>query len=262
MTTRSVHNWYDARNIHTMESVYGAGFLSPGGAQEVAQIVAPLHVAGAEVLDLGCGLGGASIALARDHGAAHVTAVDVEPAVLARAESLVAEARLGARITLCRVRPGPLPFAGARFDLVYASAVTCHIEALPPFVEEVRRVLRPGACFTGAEWFTGRDAASFARWDDLLRARGLNFHFATQAAFREALDTAGFEPVAFTERSGAVSVLAARALERVRGELRRALESALGAEGYEAFESWTASRATALAEGGVHYGHFRASTPT
>ena len=261
MASPHQHNRYSATNIHTMESIYGEGFLSPGGAEEVAQIVAALPVEGMEVLDIGCGLGGASIALARDRGAAHVTGVDIEPVVLARAESLVARAGLAPRVTLREVPPGPLPFAGERFDLVYASAVTCHVEDLLPFFVEMRRVLRPGGHFTGAEWFTGAGGPGYSWWDELLRARGLNFHFVSWEVFRDALCAAGFEAPAFTDRSEVTSSLSARALERVRGELRPELESALGSEGYEAFDSWTASRAAALGEGGVHYGHFRARSP-
>ena len=261
MAGPAVRNRYDARNVHIMESVYGEGFLSPGGAEEVARVVAPLRLAGAEVLDLGCGLGGASIALARDLGAGHVTGVDVEPAVLERAASLVTGAGLDARITLREIRPGALPFAGGRFDLVYAGAVTCHVEALRPFFAEVTRVLRPGACFAGAEWFTGRDAGAFAQWDDLLRAQGLHFHFVTRDAFREALSSVGFEAASFTDRSDAMSALAARALARVRGELRETIEHTLGAGGCAALARWAASRATALGRGGIHYGHFRARRP-
>ena len=261
MTNSPRHNWYSPRNIHTMESVYGEGFLSPGGAGEVARIVAPFDIEGAEVLDIGCGLGGASIALVRDHGAAHVTGIDVEPAVLARATSLVAGAGLAERITLREVPPGPLPFERGRFDLVYASAVTCHIADLLPFFVEMRRVLRPGAHFTGGEWFSGRVAAAFSQWDDLLRERGLNFHFVTWENFRAALGAAGFEAAACTERSEAIAALAAQALTRVRGELRCALEASLGADGYASFVSWTVSRSRALGEGGIHYGHFRARNP-
>ena len=261
MGSTTVRNRYDARNVHIMESVYGEGFLSPGGAEEVARIVAPLRLARAEVLDLGCGLGGASIALARDPGAGHVTGVDIDPALLERAASLVAGAGLDARVTLRAIRPGALPFAGGRFDLVYAGAVTCHVEALRPFFAEVMRVLRPGACFTGAEWFTGRDAGAFAQWDDLLRAQGLDFHFVTRDAFREVLASAGFEAVSFTDRSDAMAALAARALARVQGEVREEIEHTLGAEGRAAFARWAASRATALGRGGIHYGHFRARRP-
>ena len=261
MASPHQHNRYSDSNIHTMESVYGTGFLSPGGAEEVAEIVAPLGIEGAEVLDIGCGLGGASVALVRDHGAAHVTGVDIEGAVLVRAESLVAESGLSERITLREVAPGPLPLGDERFDLVYASAVTCHIEDLLSFFAEMRRVLRPGGHFTGGEWFIGRNTAAYAQWDDMLRAKGLNFYFVSWERFCDALEKAGFETPEFRDRSEAVSALCTRILERVRGELRPSLESSLGRAGYEAFESWAASRRMAVAEGGAHYRHFLARNP-
>ena len=261
MSSPHKHNRYSDSNILTMESVYGAGFLSPGGADEVAQIVADLPVEGAEVLDLGCGLGGASIALVRDHAAAHVTGVDIEPAVLARAAALVAESGLSDRVTLRETTPGPLPFEDARFDFVYASAVTCHIENLPPFFAEIRRVLRPGGSFTGGEWFIGRNVAAYSQWDDMLREKGLNFFFVRWEHFGDALRKAGFDAPSFKDRSDAVSALCTGILERVRGELRPELQSNLGTAGYEAFESWAESRNLAVAGGGALYRHFLARNP-
>ena len=53
----------------SVETVYGAGFLSPGGAAEVGHILDGLAIEGRDVLDLGCGPGGAAVALAGDLGA-------------------------------------------------------------------------------------------------------------------------------------------------------------------------------------------------
>jgi 2-polyprenyl-3-methyl-5-hydroxy-6-metoxy-1,4-benzoquinol methylase len=50
-------NQYNRRNIETMEMLYGTGYLSMGGDDEVANIVARVEVAGKDVLDIGCGLG-------------------------------------------------------------------------------------------------------------------------------------------------------------------------------------------------------------
>ena len=214
------------------------------------------------MLDIGCGLGGASIALALNHGAAHVTGVDIEaggarargdPGGGVRALGTGHAARGGAG-TLCLVDDG-------RFDIVYASAVTCHVEDLLPFFTEMRRVLRPGGHFTGGEWFIGPNTAAYSQWDDMLRAKGLNFYFVSWERFRGALEKAGFETPEFRDRSEAVSALCTRILEQVRGELRPSLESSLGRAGYEAFESWAASRKMAVAEGGAHYRHFLAHNP-
>ena len=68
---------YTDRVINGMQSLYGEGFLSPGGPDEMAVFLEGIDLSGCHVLDLGCGIGGASIMLADTYGASHVTGVDV-----------------------------------------------------------------------------------------------------------------------------------------------------------------------------------------
>ena len=76
-----ISSQYDKRVIESMQLVYGPGFFSPGGEDEVAQIVEGLDLTRRPVLDVGCGLGGPAVTLARDHGA-NVVGIDVEQSVL------------------------------------------------------------------------------------------------------------------------------------------------------------------------------------
>ena len=107
-------NRYDRANIETMELLYGRGYLSMGGDAEVARIVAPINVRGGRLLDIGCGLGGATITLARDQGAEQVVGIDIDAGLLERAGELVDAAALSDRIELIQVEPGPLPFSGGQ----------------------------------------------------------------------------------------------------------------------------------------------------
>ena len=52
--------------------LWGDGFLSPGGAAEVAIVLEGVDVAGRHVLDVGCGLGVIDVLLVREHGAQSV----------------------------------------------------------------------------------------------------------------------------------------------------------------------------------------------
>ncbi|MCP4390257.1 MAG: SAM-dependent methyltransferase, partial [Gammaproteobacteria bacterium] len=83
MATTSKTNQYSADNIETMELLYGTGYLSMGGDGEVGEIVSGIAVAGKEVLDIGCGLGGAVVALVSKHEAKHVLGIDIDDGVLA-----------------------------------------------------------------------------------------------------------------------------------------------------------------------------------
>ena len=55
--------------IDRLHAIWGEGFLSPGGVEEVHQIVKGLDLAGKTVLDIGFGTAGPAIVLARELGA-------------------------------------------------------------------------------------------------------------------------------------------------------------------------------------------------
>jgi phosphoethanolamine N-methyltransferase len=101
---------YPPQMIDMLQAIWGEGFLSPGGPDEVARIVEGQDLSGRSVLDIGCGAGGIDIALVRNHGAGYVTGLDVEDTVLTRARALIAREALGHRIGLVKVAPGPLRF--------------------------------------------------------------------------------------------------------------------------------------------------------
>lgn len=252
-------NRYDPRNIECMEMVYGEGFLAPGGAEEVARIVEHIGLRRRDVLDVGCGLGGAVVALAHDLHARHVTGVDVEAAVLERARELVAAAGVGARVCLRQIEPGPLPFEASSFDVAYVNSVSCHLERLGEFFAELLRVLRPGGYLVGSEWFVGEDSTAFKNWDEFLRERGLNFYFVTQDAYTQALVSTGFESVEIIDRSDVIGGLCNRDLHKVSGSLRARLTEALGDSGYADLVRWTRTRADALRTKGALRAHFRAT---
>jgi phosphoethanolamine N-methyltransferase len=254
--TTAKANKYTRRNIETMEMLYGTGYLSMGGDDEVAGIVEQVDVAGKDVLDIGCGLGGALIALARNHAAGHVHGIDIDAGVLERATVLVNAAGLQDQISLTRFDPGPLPLADESFDLVFLTAVSCHIEDLVPFFSEIRRVIRPGGHLVGGEWFKRFDNEAYREWDELLRERGLNFYFVTAGELRSALVDSGFEKASIIDRSTDMAALAQGYLNRVQQELQDRFRDAMGEEEYAALLEWTRIRASGLAQGGAGYGHF------
>ena len=255
----SAANEYNRRNIETLGMFYGSGYLSMGGDEEVANIVARVAVEGKQVLDVGCGLGGAAIALASRHKAASVQGIDIDAGLLKRASALVKQAGLQDRISLTQFEPGPLPLADAAFDLVFLTAVSCHIKDLVPFFAEIKRVTRPGGCLVGGEWFKHCDNPAYRRWDDLLRERGLHFYFVSSEEFETALLESGFEQVSIANRNVEMTQLTQSYLERGASDLRLALLESMGDQGYTHFMEWTRIRADGLALGGSGYGHFTAT---
>lgn len=91
-------------------------------------------VAGLEILDAGCGLGGFSASLSR---ANRVTAVDVNKRCLADVAN-----RLG-YVTHCFDLEDEWPLDAAAFDLVLFGDVLEHLFGTVHVLEEARRVVRP-----------------------------------------------------------------------------------------------------------------------
>lgn len=111
---------YEQEELEALELMWGESFLSPGGPEEVAAVLAGLDLRGREVLDIGCGLGGVTALLVTAHGAAHVTALDVEPRMVAGTLATIRKAGLHERVTVVQSRPGPLPAHDASFDVVFS----------------------------------------------------------------------------------------------------------------------------------------------
>ncbi|MCZ6470496.1 MAG: methyltransferase domain-containing protein [Gammaproteobacteria bacterium] len=246
-------NLYNQNNIDTMEMVYGRGYLSAGGDAEVARIVDGFDLKAGRVLDLGCGLGGASVTMARDLGATDVVGFDIDEEVLARASLLVVENQLEDRIQLVHGVPGVLQFADQSFDLVYLTAVACHMSDLGGFFEEIARVLKPDGWLAGSDWMVREKNQEFRVWDDLLRDRGLNFYFVDQPEFSRVLKSVGFQQIRFNDRTAAFTRFSAASSLRVAQELKPLLLSSLGDEGYRAFKQWTDVRYSGLKNGGMSY---------
>ena len=118
---------YDDAHIAFLEEVWGEGYLSPGEPEEVGRVVDGLDLTDKHVLDIGWGSGAITLSLARDHGAAHVTGIDVETPVCRAAEARAAAAGLQDRLTITQVEPGPLPFAENSFDVVFSKDSIIHI---------------------------------------------------------------------------------------------------------------------------------------
>lgn len=187
-----------------LEAIWGEGFLSPGGPEEVARMLAGIDLTGKWVLDIGCGLGGIDALLVETHGADRVVGIDVEPQLVSAAASLINRKGLIDQVAIELVKPGPLPFEDAYFDIVFSKDALLHIPDKKALYLEVLRILKPGGWFVASDWLRGGAddepvPDSLYRW---MEATGLtNVTFATAGTMEAAMRGAGFDDVSSLDRN-------------------------------------------------------------
>lgn len=244
--------------IDRLHAIWGKGFLSPGGVEEVHQIVKGLDLAGKTVLDIGFGTAGPAIVLARDLGAARVVGIDVEEPLHRRASAMVRAAGLADRVDLHLVEPGPLPFADAGFDIVFSKDAIIHIADKAALAAEIRRVLKPGGIFAASDWLRGEGPEAEAALEHMEDRR--RFAMATAPEMEAILRDAGFDRVGTVDRNAWYAIVVGeelRTLERVYDDLVERV-------GQEVVDPWVEvrrGRARAVRGGGLRPTHLRATKP-
>lgn len=207
-----------------LEEVWGEGYLSPGGPEEVARIVEGLDLKGARILDIGCGSGAIALSLALDHGAGHVTGIDVEAPVCEAARRRARDAGAADRITILQVEPGPFDFADAGFDVVFSKDSIIHIPDKDALAAEVLRVLAPGGWFAASDWLISHDGPPSSEMAHYIELEGLEFAMASPARYAAALKGAGFANVSLLNRNAWYREVARRELDFLTGATRADLE--------------------------------------
>jgi ubiquinone/menaquinone biosynthesis C-methylase UbiE len=252
---------YDDGMQALLQIIWGEGFLSPGGAAEVARLLEGSDITGCTLLDVGCGLGAIDELLVREYHAASVVGIDVDPSLLAGMQARIERAGMTGRIRGLQVDGGPLPFADASFDVVFSKDSLVQIPDKPAIFAEVLRVLRPGGRFLASDWLRGGTAEYSAEMMEYFRLEGIAYNMATLAESAEALRAAGFSAVEIRDRHGWYLDLAQRELEAMEGSLNPVIVDRIGPERARHFiDNWR-QLVVVLKRGELRPGHLKAVKP-
>lgn len=252
---------YDEAMVAALELVWGEGFLSPGGPDEVAEILAGTSIAGQSVLDIGCGIGGVDLLLAATYGAREVTGIDIEAANIALANKRAAARGLADRVSYRLVKPGPLPFAASSFDVVFSKDAMIHIADKETLFREVFRVLKRGGGFLASDWLRGDDNQPTAAMHRYVGLEGLSFAMASVGRYERAMRAAGFADVEIRDRNAWYLATAGEELAQIRGPLHQKLTGLVGgAETDRQIRVWEAMIAV-LESGELRPTHLHAKRP-
>ena len=219
---------YDDTAIRFLEALWGEGFLSPGGPDEVRRVVQDLDFSGKRVLDIGCGSGGITLFLAREYRPASIVGFDVEQPVVDLATKRAAEQGLDDIASFVRGAPGPLPFAAQSFDIVFSKDALIHVADKEALFADIFRVLKPGGRFAASDWLTSHDGDPSAAMRTYLAAEGLSFGMASAARYEAAMAQAGFTGIRTVNRNEWYREVARGELERLKGPLYAPVAEAVG----------------------------------
>jgi phosphoethanolamine N-methyltransferase len=248
---------YDDALVTLLELVWGEGYLSPGGPEEIRTIVEGVDLVGKDVLDLGCGTGGITRFLAETYRPARVVGIDVDEGLIARA---AAAAGLGS-VTFRTVTPGPLPFADGSFDMVFSKDAMVHIADKEALFADIFRVLRRGGRVAASDWMSSTDGPFSDAMRYYLEVEGLGFGMASPARYRAAMERAGFEEICMVDRNDWYRPLAHREHDALAGPLYATLAARVGKDFLDhEIEVWRAL--TVVVDGGeLRPGQLRARKP-
>ena len=250
---------YDDALVAMLELIWGEGFLSPGGPRAVRAVVEGIALGGRTLLDIGCGVGGIDIMLARDHGC-DIIALDIEAPLLERARGRAAAAGVADRIDFRLVAPGPLPLGDESVDVVFSKDAWTQIPDKRALLGEAFRVLRPRGWLAVGDWCRGPEPCS-ADMDYFFALEGLTYNMETPETYGLVLGDSGFVDISLEDITDWYRVEARAEHERMRGPLNARMRALLGAEKTDHFvENWR-MLTVVLDNGELRPGRLRARKP-
>lgn len=166
----------------------------------------------ARVIDLGAGYGGSARVLAKRFGC-HVTCLNLSEIQNERNRKLNEEAALDGRITVIDGTFEEIPFENGSFDIVWSQDAILHSGNKHRVIEEVARVMKPGAEFIFTDIMQADDCPP-----DVLRPILDRIHLdslGSPSFYRQEAHKLGLDELAFYDMSEQIANHYGKVLARI-----------------------------------------------
>ena len=215
---------YDSTHITFLEKIWGDGYMSPGGKEEISRLLTGLDLAEQTILDIGCGAGGITVSLVKDHGAKQVVGVDVEEDVVNAATKRVLKNGLNNNIDILLIDKSNLPFEDNYFDIVFSKDSFVHIPDKEKIFTQVFKLLKPGGFFVFSDWLISHDQKPSKEMEYYLKLEDLGFGMGSPLLYLSALKKSGFVSIKKNNRNKWYKEEARKELQILSGPARKSYE--------------------------------------
>ncbi len=148
-----INQQYSPEYIEALEIAYGSSYMSEGQAEGIAALFHGVDLEAKALLDIGSGLGGAALWLAKAHNV-KVSGLECNPE-LVHLSSQRTPPELQDRVSFHNYEQAPFfPFPNQSFDVVYSKGVITHIPDKDTLFQEIKRVLKPDGKVIIVDWLS------------------------------------------------------------------------------------------------------------
>ena len=203
---------YTNEGISKYQMIIGDGFVSPGGIETTEEFSKLLEVKTDDnVLDLGCGVGGAAFYIARKYGC-YVYGIDLSVNMIMCALESAASTGNGDKVSFEVSDASKRDLPGNCYDAVFSRDAFFYVHEKEVLLKKIFNVMRPGGRLVITDYCAGTSNAPTDEFKAYVEERG--YSLTTLSQYETIMKDAGFEVKLVEDRSEQLSRCIEREIER------------------------------------------------